>query len=68
MTSDAADILARLTPRQREAAILRASGYTLAQVGRLMGISAPAVCQLLRRARERMEAPPQRPDECCENK
>lgn len=49
------EIRARLTPRQYEAVSLRAFGMSLREVGELMGISAPAVYYLIRRARKRME-------------
>lgn len=49
------EIRARLTPRQYEAVSLRACGMSLREVGELMGISAPAVYYLIRRARKQLK-------------
>ena len=61
MTSDleaqleARECLDCLTPRQRDAVEYRAYGLTLAEIARVMGISAPAVYYLIRRAKVRMD-------------
>lgn len=49
------DRLDCLTPRQREAVLLRADGYTYREIGCMMEISAPAAFYLVHRAKERMD-------------
>jgi len=52
---EARECLACLTPRQREAVRLRASGLTYREVGEVMGVKERAVYRLMERAKTNIQ-------------
>ena len=52
---DLRDALDALTPRQREALVIRLEGYTQQEIGERLTVCQSAVSRLLTRARQRSE-------------